>query len=80
LHLLFVASDGVRWVVKAPMMSVQLTGENRADLVRVTANRDDGLDGLMEKVVHVLRGITPTVKRLTPVFSNKHNPTIAPTI
>jgi len=42
-------------------MAVHLTGENRACLVRIPADRDDRLDIAIEKFVHVFRGVRGNV-------------------
>lgn len=53
-ELFFLVPFGVRRVVEAPVMSIELAGKHRAGLVGIAANGDDGFDLLFQKFVHVL--------------------------
>lgn len=41
-------------VGEGPVVAVYLAGENGAGLISISANGDDGFNGLVEKFVHVL--------------------------
>ena len=56
-----VAASGVGGVIERPMMSIHLTGENRANLIGFAANCDDGVNGLMQKLVQVFRLVAGNV-------------------
>ena len=53
-QLLLVGANGLRRVVEAPMMTVQLAGEQRTGLIGIAADGDHGFHRLLQKVVHVL--------------------------
>jgi hypothetical protein len=57
LHFFFIRADGVSWIEEWPMMTIDLAWKKRASLVRVTADGDYRLDRLVEKFIHVLRGM-----------------------
>ena len=48
-------------VVKQPVMAICLAGENRARLVRVAANGDDGVNRRIRKSLQVFRAMTGNV-------------------
>ena len=51
----------VRRIVETPVVAVHLAGEHRTRLVGVAANRNHGLDILLEKFVHVLAMVSGDV-------------------
>jgi hypothetical protein len=56
-ELLLVGAFGVGGIVERPMVAIQLTGENRADLIGLAADGDDGLDISPEKFIEMLRAM-----------------------
>src|ERR1700710_7115 len=46
------------WVLEWPVMTIHLTRKNRAGLIGVTAQGDDGLNLTIEKLPHVLRAMS----------------------
>lgn len=56
-ELFFLSSRGVGGVVKREVVATDLTREDRAGLIRIAADCDDGLDGAREKFVEVLRSM-----------------------
>jgi hypothetical protein len=49
-EFLFLAAVGVRRIDKWPMMSIDLTGENRAGRIGIAADSDDGINRLIQKL------------------------------
>ena len=41
-HLLFLRAGGVGGIVEAPVVAVHLAGEDRAGLIRISTDGDDG--------------------------------------
>ena len=48
-------------VNERPVMTVHLTGKNRAGLIQITANGDDCVNRLVQKFLQVLRAMTGNV-------------------
>jgi hypothetical protein len=44
----------MRWIIKTPVVPVQLSREHRARLIRISTNSDHSLHRLLEEIVHVL--------------------------
>jgi hypothetical protein len=57
LHLFLLGASGVGGVVEAPVVAIELAGEHGAGLVGIAADGDDGLNLLVQKLVHVLAGV-----------------------
>ena len=60
-HLLLFTASGMRGIVKAPVMAIQLTRKNRACLIGVAANGDHRFDLVAEELVEVLRAMIADV-------------------
>ena len=54
LQLFLSGAGGMGGINKAPVMAVELSREDRARLVRITADGDHGLDLARQKFAHVL--------------------------
>ncbi len=54
-HFFCFTADGLRWVVEIPMITMHLTGKNRACLFCISANGDHGANLVAEEFVQVLR-------------------------
>src|ERR1017187_9065289 len=55
---LLIAASRLGRVVEWPVMPVHLAGKNRAGLVQVAADGDDGVDRLVQKFLQVFRAMT----------------------
>ena len=52
--LLLFRTRGMRRVIESPMITIRLAWKNRARLIGITTNGDDGFHRLSEKFVEVL--------------------------
>jgi len=51
----------MRWIIKTPVVPVQLSGKHRARLIRISANGDHSFHRLLEEIVHVLAMVTADI-------------------
>lgn len=58
---LFLRARGVGRIVEAPVVAVGLPGKHRARSIGVSADRDDGGDIPIQKLVHVLGGVMSNI-------------------
>jgi len=57
LQHFFIAAGGLGWIEKWPVVAVHLARENRARLIRIAANGDDGVHALAQKFLQMLRAM-----------------------
>lgn len=57
LDFCFAGADGFGWVLKAPVIAGDFAGKCGACLIGISADGDDGLDVLVEKLLEVLGGV-----------------------
>jgi|JI10StandDraft_1071094.scaffolds.fasta_scaffold65153_3 hypothetical protein len=60
-HYLLIGAGGMSGIIETPMVAVELTGEHGAGLIGIAADGDDGLDVLVQELVHVLAGVRADV-------------------
>jgi len=51
----------MRWILKTPVVPVQLSGKHRARLIRISANGDHSLHRLLEEIVHVFATVAADI-------------------
>ena len=56
-HLFGFVSGGVGRIVEAPMMAIHLSRKHWTYLIRLAAHSDDGVNGLVQKFVEMLRAV-----------------------
>ena len=57
LQNFLIAAGGFRRIKKRPVVAVQLAGENRTRLIRIAADGDDGVNGLLQEFGERLRAV-----------------------
>jgi len=61
LQNFLLVAGGFRGIQKRPVMTVHLTGKNRAGLVQIATNGDDGVNRLFQKFLQVFRAVAGNV-------------------
>jgi len=51
----------MRWIIKTPVVPVQLSRKHRARLIRISANSDHSLHRLLEEIVHVFTVVSADI-------------------